>query len=373
MEVKIQNRDLRSRALRSVFSDNPDSSSFGPIGHIAPVSANRLKGLIGYVEDVRQDGRIAPIENGKHAEFIGEVVREGIARLRASPDRTRLSIRTIVQNNALNDLDAAVRSAGAQIESKIPVNEDYVMAYIGYNAPERALSSEREAEFNDTINGAILQHGYEKASLATLARDIRSNSDNYSIRIIDGNRRVVSSAELASIYTLLGTFGYNSEQARAALFNENNMVGLVYENSGTSRRVVGISITERRGITLSDGTSLHIAEVTDGTVSKAANGRSLYSRLLLELFRHIILNRPDLSLIFGESNISSDSLLKSAALQGRSFEGLLPNHALIKNRNTGQLELKSFVVTYLTREQLIESVVNVDNALAMQLQKAARS
>ncbi|MCL5413410.1 MAG: hypothetical protein M1569_03340 [Candidatus Marsarchaeota archaeon] len=373
MAARIFDGGRGRQDLHSMFSDNMDSSSFGPIGYIAPVSANRLKGFIGYTGALGgQDSGIVPIENSVHARFVGEVVREGIRRLQRR-GCTRLTIRTIVRTSALNDLEAEVVNAGASIEATIPVNGDYTIAYIGYNTQERELSEKEMAKFKNNINKAVVQHGHDNASLAALARDIRSNTNDYSIRIIDGNRRVLSSAELASTYTLLGTFGYNSEQALAALSNENNMVGLVYANSGPSRRVVGISIIEQRSIQLSNGTSLHIAEVTDGTVSKEDNGRSLYSMLLLELFRHISLNRSDLNLVFGESNVSSDPLLKAAILQGRTFSGLLPNHAVIMNRDTNQLELKSLVVTYLTRDQLIASVVNVDYALAAQLQQAARA
>ena len=126
-----------------MFRDSHDSSSFGPIGHISPVSADRLKGFIGYVGDGEgQNGRITPIENGVHARFIGDVVREGISRL-SSTGNTRLSLRTIVSNDALQILATEVGRACASIEATMPVGENYSIAYIGYNATSRQLTSER--------------------------------------------------------------------------------------------------------------------------------------------------------------------------------------------------------------------------------------
>lgn len=109
-----------------------------------------------------------------------------------------------------------------------------------------------------------------------------------------------------------------------------------------------------------------MAEVTDGAVATDSNGKSLYSSLLARVFREINENHPDTSLIYAETNVGKEALLKAAVIQGRTFNGILPNHALIRNRNTGELEMKSLAVTSLTRDQLAEFLSRLDTEIAAQ-------
>ncbi len=347
--------------MQSLFRDSPDSSSFGPIGFIAPVSAGRLKGFIG--GGVDNNGRIVPVESIDHAEFIGDVISEGIRRL-GSTGNTRLTLRTIVRNDALRCLTDHVEAAGANMEAVLQVNADYSIVYIGHNVQSRELTAETRDSHQGRINSAILDYGSNAEALAGLARDINVSSNEYYTRIIDGSERSFSILESGSIYRLLSTFGHTAESAETIISDPHNIIGLVYQNMGVMQSVVGISITETRGITLSDGTVLHISELTDGTVSR--HGRSLYPLLLSDVFGHIANNRPDISLVYAESNVMSEPLMRTAAIQGRNFSGMLPNNADIVNKNTGHLEHKSFAVTSLTREQLIASVERLEMERAAQ-------
>ena len=357
--------------VQSVFSVSSDSSSFGPIGHISQVSADRLKGFIGYVGGGEgQDGRITPIEKAEHARFIGNVVREGIRRLE-STGNTRLSIRTIVNNNTLESLRNQVQRAGGTIEACLPIRDNYTIVYMGYNTPDRELNEERRDSNETAISRARQRYENNPESIRELAKEILQQSNKYRVRVLDGVPRSFSESDYSQVNGLLSTFGYSDRDSRAAIENSQNIVGLVYNNVAGHHAVVGISITERRTIELTNGQVVQIAEVTDGTVSPSASGRGLYSRLLSNVFEHIADNRPELSLVFAESNTASNSILKAAALQGRSFAGILPNHANISDRQTGELGLESFVVTYLTREQLIASTRRLNAAL--ELQQAIRN
>lgn len=338
-------RQVSGAAVRSVFSEAYDSSSFGSIGTISRASANRLKGFIGYVEGGEgNEGTITPISTSAHARFIGDVVAEGISRLQAT-ESSRLSIRTIVKNTALQRLTREVERSGASVEATMPANDSYSIVYIGYNTPQREISSlmrNNEAPITDRISS----YRGDVAELASVASDLVRNSNDYSIRIVDGSARYFTAEEMRDISTLLATFGYNERESASSVTNEQNIIGLAY----SSERIVGISITERRIIALSNGQRINIAELTDGTVSDSATGRNLYSAILFNVFTHISRNHQDLGLVYAESNTGSEALLRSAlGWQNRQVAGVLHSHTRINDRP------KDFLVTYLTRELMAQS------------------
>lgn len=362
-KVAILTRRHNTEAAQSLFGAGLHSDSFGPIGYVSQVSADRLKGFIGYVDGSQiQDGRINPIENRRQARFMGDVIREGISRL-DNTDNTRLSIRTIVRNDMLRSFSHTVRRSGARVEATLPVMDNHSIVYVGYNVHSRELGRAMRHTHEDTIHRVRQRYESNQKELTTLADQIRQYSNQYSVRIVNGTSRSFSPDEETQICGLLSTFNYSRADARALMFNDQNIIGLVYKNVDSQQTVVGISITERRVIELTNGATVHIAEITDGTISQVDTGMSLYSRLLLNVFEHISSKNPEISLVFAETNTASDSVLKAAALEGRKFGGILPNHAIISDRQTGELGLRSLVVTYLTREQLIASARRLEDEL----------
>ncbi len=345
-------RSVPRAVMDSIFSPAYDSSSFGSVGTISMASANRLKGFIGYVEGGEgTEGTITPISTSRHARFIGEVVAEGITRLQTTGN-SRLSIRTIVENNTLNALTGAVVRAGASVEAVMPANGDYSIVYIGYNTPEREISTLMR-NGDAPISSRISSYRNDSEELASVAMDLVRNMNDYSIRIMDGNARSFTESERRDVNALLSTFGYNESESIAAVSNAQNIIGLAYNGD----QIVGISITERRMLALSNGQHINIAELTDGTVAESANGRNLYSGILFNVFNHIARNYPDLGLVYAESNIGSQALLKSAlGWQNRQVGGVLYSHTRINNRP------KDFLVTYLTRELMAESVSRLNRS-----------
>ena len=316
-KVAILIRHHNVNAVQSVFRDGRDSGSFGPIGYISQVSADRLKGFIGYVDGNgvgAQDGRITPIENREHARFMADVIREGRRRLTITGN-TRLSIRTIVRNDMLRSFSVRARVAGARVEATLPVMDNYSIVYVGHNAHSRALSIATRHTYEATIRDTRRRYENNKDELRALADQIRQYSSQYSVRIVNGTSRSFSPNEETQIFRLLSTFNYSSDEARTAIFNDQNIIGLVYNNVAGQQTVVGISITERRPIELTNGTVVQIAEITDGTISQSHSGIGLYSRLLLNVFERISSKSPEISLVFAETNTSSDSVLKAAALR----------------------------------------------------------
>ncbi|MDE1859891.1 MAG: hypothetical protein KGH67_05175, partial [Candidatus Micrarchaeota archaeon] len=63
-------------------------------------------------------------------------------------------------------------------------------------------------------------------------------------------------------------------------------------------------------------------------------------------------NHKDIILIFGESDLSSGYLTLLAANQGRRFCGVLSDHMHIRNKSTGELELRSLQVTSMHRADI---------------------
>jgi len=348
----------RRSLAETVFRGDADSTSFGPIGRISQVKSERLKGLVGYyVSRFRTRNEvITPITTAMHAQFIADVVKEGIQRI-SEGDNTRLSIRTIAAPGMMPMLTEQVRRAGGQLEAQIPLNANYTLVYIGYNDPSRELSSELMMAYRANVS----------ASSMRVANKSHYNSAAYSIRIIDGEERSFSGPEKEDIYCLLRTFGHTRQSAIQMIEDGMNIIGLAYTGDG---RVAGMSITERRAIELSDGTRLNIAELTDGVVAHSARGNSLYSTILNEVYAHIHANRREIAIVYAESNVSSMPLLRAAVDDGRVFDGILPNHHRIINPRTGELELKSMVITYMTMAQIGSMLEQRQDAA---LREAARS
>ncbi len=366
---------MSTASVKRIFRDETDSSSFGSIGFISLASSGRLKGFIGpAVRHGKDDGRIAPVENREHAEFIGNAVREGIKRLEETSN-TRLSLRVIATSGAIAFLDNEIRRSGAEIEAQIPVNETYSIIYIGYNSNSRRIDESTLNSFREKINETFSKTDNQK-SMKELARDSaefglsaasapsssQSNKTRYQIKIIDSQQRLFSNSELDEISSLLSIFGYNRSDAISTVTNGSNIIGLVYNGAGN---IVGISVTESRSIKLSNGDTINIAELTDAHISKESRGKSTYSRLLIEVLRNICSNRGDIQLIYAESNISSDSIIKTAAAHGRGFAGILPNHVEIKD-SSGNSSPKNFAVTYLDRDGMSKTVERFDAESAIQ-------
>ena len=345
--------------MDSMFSEAYNSSSFGSMGVISRASANRLKGFIGYVEGGEgTEGTITPISTSRHARFIGEVVAEGIARLQTTGN-SRLSVRTIVENATVNRLTRIVERTGASVEAIMPANGNYSIVYIGYNTPQREMSALMRG--NDApIESRISSYRRDSDEVVNVAMDLARNLNDYSIRITDGSARGFTESERRDIASLLSTFGYNENESIASVTNEQNIIGLAYN----AERIVGISITERRTLALSNGQHINIAELTDGTVAESATGRNLYSGILFSVFNHITRNYQDLVLVYAESNIGSEALLRSAlGWQNRAVGGVLYSHTRINDRP------KDFLVTYFTRELMAESVSRLNGAAARSLRE----
>lgn len=335
-----------------MFRSDPVPGSFGSVGFIAPASSDRLKGFLTYV-----------VENAETARFTAEVAKEGMRRLENGPF-SRLTMRIIATKGAMDALAKEVESAGAEIEAQVPVTSDgsLVMVYIGYNKPSRTLSTERRAEHIQSINSAI--------SSVDNAQPLKSlDAAKYGTKIIDGPTRNFSTPELEDIFNLLSTFGYDRESALNVVSDESNIIGLVYD--AKTSRIVSISVTERRDIVLEVGITLHMAELTDAVTSDTERHNGLYPNLLNEVLKDIYDKHPEISLVYAESNISNTSLLNTAAIQGRQIGGMLPYHAYIRNPNTGNLELKTLAVTYLTRSGLLNVIENAEEQES--LQKAIRT
>ncbi len=335
-------------AINSLFHNTPNFSSFGPVGCICPVASSRLKGFIG--GGISTTGAIIPISDNGHIAFFTGIIREGIHRVETANDVSRLTVRTVVSNSALEILEPELLKVGATVEAKIPLNDSHQIIYVGYNSLHRKLSEIRRDSYRSTI-GTLLEEHAVQPGLMDLARRIAAHRDDYHVSILNGNGRDLSGHEIESTKLLLSTFGYDGTQAEQLIQNKQNLIGLLYETIGSEHSIVGISVIEARNIMLDTGEIIRIAEITDGTIANNHQGKSLYSRLLLDMFNHISETPDCFDLLIAESNMESLSLLRTATAQGRVFSGILPNHALIAGR-MGTLEFKSLVVNYLTPELL---------------------
>ncbi len=355
----------QSRAVKSMFRDGADVGSFGPIGCIQQVSAERLKGFMGAVRE--DQSCITPVATRADVRGVADVIREGVRRIRESETNTRLSLRILVNSRTTEMLSRGITGTGADIEAVMPANNGYNVVYVGYNDESRTISPQLRGEFEEKIEAS-------RRFYMQVPQQIVAGTNGYNISIVDGTDRSFSHAQFNSITNLLHTFGYDRQGARDIISNEANIIGLVEDHG----RIVGISVTERRIIPLSNGGEIHIAELTDSVFDQRLRGQGLYPVLLNEMFLHIYDRCPEIDVVFTESNISTDSLLNMAARQGREIAGILPYHFRMAEPS-GESELKSVVVTYLTREairnmlDLINTIRQDEVVSCAVLQDAVRS
>ncbi len=334
MIQKTSRRNLEM-SVSTMFGAHPVPGSFGAIGTINPASSERLKGFLTYL-----------VKDASTSKFTAEVVAEGIRRLEGP--FSRLSIRIIATNEAIESLANAIRPTGAEIEAQVPVTDSLNMVYIGYNTPARTLGSERRSEHLHAISEAL--------SSADNAQGLKSlDTTKYGIKIIDGSEREFSASDREDIFKLLSTFGYDMAGAMNVVSDESNIIGVVFDRK--TSKIVSISVTERRDIAIDGGRiMLHMAELTDAVTSDTERHNRLYPLLLNDVFRHIYNEHQEISLAYAESNVSNISLLNTAAMQWRQFNGMLPYHAAIMNPNTGELELKTMEVTSLDRDGMLKVI-----------------
>ena len=324
--------------VRGYYSDRYASGSIGAVGHIAPASANRLKGFITRV-----------IRDSESTSLFNDIVQSGISRMNQSQGDsvskcpTRLSVRAIVEkefgDNARDCISKAVN-----IEANIALNCGYDLIYAGSNSNGRSTRSYDEIAnaysqvIQDTWCNMKDAHAFK---LFFDMETAQAKANGYVVNEISASNVL---HEYQRIISLLAIFGYDSSESDSIIQNQDNLIVGAYKGDD----LIGLGVAERRRITLDNGEDIYVAELTDAFVIPEHRGNNMYFLISTHEILNLIRDNNQIDLIYGESNLDEIAVLKSAARQGRRFAGILPEHAIIGN------SAKSLAVTYLNKEDTLK-------------------
>ena len=298
------------------------NNSFGPIGTVTRVSADRLKGFVG--AQTSAVDRITPVEDRQQLRVLTGIVLTGISEL-SRTGTTRLSIRSIVAESLSEELAVAVGDGGAKIEAVIPLKngmDQLQIVYIGYNEPSRRATPEELARTKNAI---------AEAKRPTLRK---GTAGSQVIEIVDSQSlfsqdRVMETVPLADM--LLKGFGYSRDAAIGVLSNTMNIVSVIKEGD----RITGIGVTEVREIPLVNGVLLRMAEMTDFYINPEYRGKG-YSSKMLRVLSDTALKKMDV--VFGEANSENQAMTNAILRCGYELAGdgvkitaILEKHAVIED------------------------------------------
>lgn len=142
---------------------------------------------------------------------------------------------------------------------------------------------------------------------------------DYSPRVIQHETAFsVRQSLVPQFVDLYGKFGYNEEEVSELLTNDSNTVCYVEDQEG---QVVSTALAERATIEVEGCADIVVVEITEAITLTEMRGKGLYSSLSGFLVEHLLedhTQRP-ISIIYGESNLSSPGVIYSARKNGRLF------------------------------------------------------
>ncbi|MCL5100546.1 MAG: hypothetical protein M1122_01140 [Candidatus Marsarchaeota archaeon] len=346
------------------------NTSIGPIGHAATASSGRIRGI--FTDFILDDQKAIKAFSGIVREGIGIidqenmahiVIRDGMVNIQNEDNITRLNLRAVARREVLGTM-RRILPKGASVEATLPLNVpknsengDLCIVYIGYNHDGRALTHKQRAALLQNISDSTEFRG----NMAYYKNQLRFIADlGYSNRVFrEGS--VSNSPEILHSATrfLMETYGYSENSANHVLTNHDNVIAMIVHNDS----VVGLSVVESAKIIV-HGYEFKIAELTDSVVArnhrtiKDTNGNEIHigGSLHLSLTSHVlteVMRDGEYATVFSESNLNKrNSVLRSCALQGREFKGILPNQAKIDGKlaSLGVFSINNISISEALRE-----------------------
>jgi ribosomal protein S18 acetylase RimI-like enzyme len=223
-------------------------------------------------------------------------------------NHSRITARALISKEILMNFDRQ-NPLCYLFETIIPLDGevfgDYCLVYLGKNTPQRKAPSE------------ITSQQYEKAVTIfnKKHKERKNNVIDFEILVIEEKMRQDPQIQ-QMYYQLYSTFGWNEKEVVALINNPNNL--LVAARDLNNGRIVSSGLVEFADINFNEmPTPLRLAEITEAATLKEYRGRGLYQKVSDEILRILAgqTNPPDL--VFGESNLDAEAVLKVAARQGR--------------------------------------------------------
>jgi hypothetical protein len=269
---------------------------------------------------------------------------------------SRITARALISTEVLMNFDRK-NPLCHLFETVIPLDGEvfgnYCLVYLGKNNPQRKSPKEIVEQQHKRAVSIFSQNHQERNHYFS----------DFEILVIDEKMRQDPQIQ-QMYYQLYSTFGWNEKEVVALINNPNNL--LVAVKDGKNGRIVSSGLVEFADINFNGlPTPLKLAEITEAATLKEYRGRGLYQKVSDEILR-ILANQPNPpDLVFGESNLDAEAVLKIAAKQGRipAFKtasdfnlphaSMLPQHvAIFQENRPSNYPYNNLMVTYLTQEKL---------------------
>lgn len=335
-------------------------SSIGPVDGIYQVGS-RIRGVYKHVVNTEQDlNRLLKVMRYLESLLVN--------------DRERISVRAKISNDLL-DSPAIIAKLGKPPEAIVSRSDrKHSFVWLGknseelgrtlapeaYNACYRRIEEARADAYTDAADRTVEFAGIINAGgRECFVPGYKDAGKTYRVAFVNFNEfKELTELQQEQGYRLMATFGYSESDVKNLLKKEQNLVALTF----LGEKVVGVTVAERATVPFSDGSNLNIIEITDAIVDNHERGNRLYfssSRFTILGMLHACAQQGiDVDYVYGESNLGSKSVLKSAFAQKRIFSteakrrfntfgmGILPNHAVINDH------LASMVVTHFDEDEL---------------------
>lgn len=277
---------------------------------------------------------------------------------------TRISTRYFVEDNILANLNEESRNTiSSSLEGMISLTgsesafEDCSILYLGHNSSDRRTPQslfDYEVQMAQKIFSSppVQQaHDYSGFAFREITPEDKINPD-----IID---------QYASLYK---AFGWSPAEVVTILNNPTSILLGAFDGN----RLVSAGMAERAEFTIKKNglaSPFVMYEVTEAATQSDYRGRGLYTKVAFELMK--ILAQTDMNMLYGESNLGSEAVIRAAHSLGRtsSIEMLkqydflprvLEQHVRISggiNDVRPQNIKNDLLPTYMTRQKLLQCIL----------------
>ncbi len=335
----------------------PLTSSIGGLWPPLEASFKRIKGF--YTPKL--------ITNAEELEtFVNELYRLKENYLREEKDITRISLRAIIadsipipiKKSLLEDsLEVAFNLKGTQ-----PAFDNSWLVYIGSNDTTREPNPN---EINQYIRNVEEARDFAKREPQEIFR--RLEEKGYKIRTLNlpekEEEREIVIDQMSGLYS---RFGWNRSDVINILNNQNNIIGI----ASYKDEIISAGIAEIATIPIGEDKQLRMAEITEAATLEDHARNGLYTAVSTMLLRDLSIRSEkgkimggEIDMVFGECNGNATGVLRTAAIQGRTFgtettsefgfdkRGFLPQHVPISGASR-TTQYNDLFPTYLTREKL---------------------
>ena len=287
------------------------TSSIGALWPPQKASFNRIKGF--YTSSVLA----SPLQFEKFYQNFLDIC----ARASSHPHETsRVSIRAVITRSTITSVRPLLeRSLEAIIDLRgTPQFAGSALVYLGCNHESRASSSDELNSYRKNLATAkIVQPRTQKQLLQ------RAFNHQCSLRILEyetasPEQRTETLNQMADLYA---RFGWKKPDVENILENPDNIIAI----AETKESIVSAGIAEMAKVKIGNA-EMRMAEITEAATREEHICKGLYTAVSTFLIQEIATRSQrskflegEVDFVYGECNGNALGVLKTAAIQGRTF------------------------------------------------------